>query len=275
MERTATPAWRDGLLGRLDKVTRLAEVGIARRGPRALLRWKPRSVAAFRLTGELAAEGKSFATIIDVGANVGQFSRAALETWPTAQVIAFEALPSAASELRSNLGKNRNLEVHEVAAGASDGTMEFHPHSYTPSSSLLSVPQETQTRYEWAREEAAIRVPLRRLDSVLGNRSLRRPVLLKLDVQGFELEVLAGAEKLLAQADALLVEASFERFYEGQPLFQELNSALELAGWQLARPLDYRREGSRIAEMDCLYLPNDPRVLNPEPRSRRPTNANT
>ena len=244
------------LFDTLDKATRLIEVACTRGGLRALLVRQPRSLSAFRLTRGLADEGPSFGTVIDVGANVGQFSRAALATWPGADVIAFEALPEAASLLRAHLGAFGNFHLHEVALGASDGTIQFHPHTYSPSSSLLPIAKDAEDRYAWANERPAIEVQLCRLDNALADRALRRPVLLKLDVQGFELEVLAGAETTLRLTDALLIEASFVRFYEGQPLFGEVHATLEKLGWRLIRPLDWRREGGRIVELDCLYRPH-------------------
>ena len=95
---------------------------------------------------------------------------------------------------------------------------------------------------------------VRRLDSLLGERHLNHPTLLKPDVQGYELKVLAGAENLMAHVDAVVLEQALERFYEGQPLFSETNDFLESRRWRLARPLDWRRENGRVVEMDCLYL---------------------
>jgi FkbM family methyltransferase len=241
------------LLDTLDKVTRLIEVAGTPGGLRALLLRRPRSLSAFRLTRGIANEGLSFGTVIDVGANIGQFSRAALATWPGADVIAFEALPEAASLLRGYLGAFGNFELHEVALGRADGAIQFHPHTYSPSSSLLPIAKEAQDRYSWADERPAIEVQLCRLDGLLAGRPLRRPVLAKLDVQGYELEVLAGAEETLRRTDALLIEASFLRFYEGQPLFGEIHATLEKGGWELIRPLDWRREGGGMVEVDCLY----------------------
>ena len=239
----------------LDKVTRLLEVAVTPGGLGALRRWRPFSVAAFRLVHGLASEGMTFATVIDVGANVGKFSRAALGMWPDATVLAFEALPAAAVALRATPQLAGRVEVHDVALGATDGTITFYPHEYSLSSSPLPVAAEMQRRYSWAKESPAIEVTLRRLDSVLAERILVGPVLLKLDVQGFELEVLAGAEDTLRHVTAVVIEQSFDSVYEGQPLFPESHRVLAEAGWRLVRPVDWRREEGRIAEVDCLYVP--------------------
>lgn len=242
------------VLHALDRATALTHVVAAPGGLRAMRRVRPLSLAAFRLVEGLAAEGLAFATVIDVGANAGQFSRAALGRWPDASVIAFEPLPDAADTLRRALAAFPSAEVHANAVGEEDGVVTFHPHTYTLSSSALPMREEVRGRYSWAEERPPIEVALRRLDSVLADRLLARPTLLKLDVQGYELKALRGAGAVLGRIDAIVLEQSFERFYEGQPLFSETNQFLESAGWHLARPLDWRREDGRVVEIDCLYL---------------------
>lgn len=238
----------------VERATALAQLAASPGGIHAMRQVRPFSIAAFRLVEGIAAEGISFSTVIDVGANRGQFSRAALARWPEAAVLAFEPLPEVAHQLRNALAGFPLAEVHVVALGDEDGTVSFHPHTYTLSSSALPVVPEARGQYSWAEERPAVEVALCRLDSVLGSRHLVGPVLLKLDVQGYELKVLGGAVAVLARVDALVIEQSFERFYEGQPLFSEANRFLEALGWHLARPLDWRLEKGRIVEIDCLYL---------------------
>lgn len=231
----------------------LAGVAASPGGLRSMRRVRPFSIAAFRLVEAIGAEVPAFATVVDVGANAGQFSAAALARWPGADVVAFEPLPRAAALLRVALARFPRAEVHQVALGASAGTVALHPHRYSPSSSVLPVAPDVRGRYAWTEEEPALDVPLCRLDEVLAGRELAGPVLLKLDVQGYELEVLAGATEVLGQVDRLVLELAFERFYEGQPLFSEANRWLEVRGWHLARPLDWRQEQGRVVEIDCLY----------------------
>lgn len=238
----------------LDRAVALVNVAAAPGGLRAMCRVRPFSIAAFRLVEGLATEGLAFATVVDVGANVGQFSRAALARWPDTSVIAFEPLPEAADTLRRSLAGFPAVEVHPTAVGDEDAAVTFHPHTYTLSSSALPVLDAARERYRWAEERPSIEVAVCRLDSVLGDRRLSRPTLLKLDVQGYELKVLAGAGAVLHQLDAIVLEQSFERFYEGQPLFTETNRFLESNGWYLARPLGWNRKDGRVVEVDCLYL---------------------
>lgn len=227
---------------------RFAGVAAAPGGLRAMLIRRPFSLSAHRLVEGLQRAGLHFGTVLDVGANIGQFTAAAAGTWPQARILAFEPLPQAADALRRRAG----VEVHQVALGDRDGSTVFYPHAYSLSSSTLPVLADLRIR-PWAEEEAAIDVPMCRLDTVLAGRRLRGPVLLKLDVQGLEPAVLAGAPETLQQVDAMVVEVAFEPSYEGQALFPDVHRGLDDAGWRRVQPLDWRLEGGRIVEADFLY----------------------
>ena len=236
------------LADRIDRCARLASVAWASGGLRAMVCMRPFSVSAFRLVRGLRLAGLDFATVLDVGANIGQFTAAAQTAWPRSSFLAFEPLPAGAEALRKRAG----VEVHQVAIGDRDGTITFHPHPYSLSSSALPVARGLQDR-PWAEEDEPIEVPIRRLDTVLAGRQLPGPVLLKLDVQGLELAVLAGAPGTMRRVDALLLEVAFDRSYDGQPLFPEVQRTLDDAGWTRVHPLDWRQEGGRIVEADFLY----------------------
>ncbi|MDQ4091245.1 MAG: FkbM family methyltransferase [Actinomycetota bacterium] len=213
-----------------------------------MLRRRPFSLSAFRLVEGLQRAGLGFRTVLDVGANIGQFAAAAAGSWPEARILAFEPLPAAAEALRRRAG----VEVYQIAVGDRDGSTVFYPHAYSLSSSALPVLDDLRTR-AWAKETAAIEVPMCRLDTVLAGERLEGPVLLKLDVQGLEPAVLAGAPETLRRVDAMVVEVAFEPSYEDQALFADVHGALVAAGWTKVQPLDWRLEGGRIVEADFLY----------------------
>ena len=241
------------------------DVALSPGGIRAFLTWRPFSLSAFRLVRGLVDEGLQFATVIDVGANVGQFSRAAVSFWPDAQVLAFEPLPACAEQLQQALGATGRVQVQAVAIGRLDGTTAFHPHEYTLSSSVLPVTAAASEQFGWAKEKPPIDVPVRRLDTLLAGRKLARPTLLKVDVQGFELEVLRGAPRTLDSVDALVLEVAFQRSYEDQAVFTDVYEHLAEKGWRLIRPLDARREHRRMVELDCLFRRAVPGYPRPAP----------
>lgn len=214
---------------------------------RAIRTWRPFSVTSYRITRALARQGFTFRTVVDGGANAGQFARAAAETWRDARVISFEPLPDVAGVLRRNLGGlGARVRVEQAALGATTGVLPFYRAAYTLGSSALPPGDGASTRIE---------VPVVRLDDALAEEALARPVLLKLDLQGYEIEALRGGSATLARVDAVLIEVAFRSNYEGEPLFRDVLRFMEEAGFRFVRPLDVLDEGDQITYMDALFVP--------------------
>ncbi|MCB1016503.1 MAG: FkbM family methyltransferase [Acidimicrobiales bacterium] len=242
---------------RIDQAAKLADVLLTPGGVAAARAGRPFSLSAFRLVSQVRRRFGAPATVVDVGANKGQFSRAAATAFPGCRLVAFEPLEAVAAEWRANLADVPGAEIHVCALGGEDGTVAFHPHEYSLSSSVLPLVAGAGAEGGGgAGELAPVEVPVRRLDDVLADEELRGPVLAKLDVQGYELEVLRGAAGTLRRVDALVVELAFEQHYEGQPLFTDLLGALAESGFALDVPIDVRRdETGTVVEMDGLFLP--------------------
>lgn len=179
---------------------------------------------AIRLTGAN--------TLLDAGANKGQFSLAFRHMRRDARIIAFEPLPEAASTYRQLFGNDPYVELVEVALGAVDGSSRFHVADRADSSSLLA-PGDGQARAFGVHPTATIDVRVRRLDECVDVATLERPVLLKVDVQGGELGVFEGCAAGAA-LDFIYVELSFVELYERQPLFDEVYEYLVNRGYALA-----------------------------------------
>src|SRR5690606_37714243 len=87
-----------------------------------------------------------------------------------------------------------------------------------------------------------LEVPVCRLDNALQQILLRPPILLKLDLQGFEIEALRGASEALAKMDYVVIETSFVPLYPGEPDFLELIDHMRGAGFSFLRPVDMLRD---------------------------------
>jgi FkbM family methyltransferase len=171
--------------------------------------------------------------VIDAGANRGQFTLYALARFPSADIIAFEPLPNAREHMvRLFQGEDR-VEVAPFALGETEGEVDIHLSARDDSSSLLPIGGRQVSIFPGTEEVGTIRASLRTLDDVLADREIARPALLKVDVQGFELPVLRGAEQTLRSLDQILIEASFVELYEGQALFPEVSHHLEDHGFHL------------------------------------------
>lgn len=236
-------------MSRLRQLVGLADVLLQPGGAHAFLKWKPFSITSFRMLRILRKKGLEFSTIIDGGANKGQFARAATEVYPEADIISFEPLPDVARRLRENLKDRSQVTVHELALGARDDTIQFFRQAYTLASSALRPASEAE-----AGDVLSIDVRAARLDTVLDGITLRRPSLLKLDLQGYELEALHGAPRTLQTIDYVLMEMSFSEGYEGEPGFVEVLDFMRDAGFIFIGPIDALIQADgEVIQMDGLF----------------------
>jgi FkbM family methyltransferase len=192
-------------------------------------------------------------TVIDAGANIGQFTRAAVETFSDVRIIAFEPLPDVADTLRENLKDAPRVEVRTEALGSTDGTIVFRRNAYTPASSVLRLRADGAEAFDLAEGEE-LEVRIARLDTALEGEELEPPVLLKLDLQGYELEALRGATGMLQHTQHVLLEIGLQPTYEEEPTFEEVYAALTSAGFRFVSPVSFLRDGGgRISQMDALF----------------------
>ncbi|MDF2898329.1 MAG: methyltransferase FkbM family [Rhodococcus erythropolis] len=171
-------------------------------------------------------------TLIDAGANKGQFSLAFRRLRPDARIIAFEPLPEAADTFTTVFTDDNLTELLPYALAGSDGSARFHVADRSDSSSLLK-PGERQALAFGVHQASIIDVPLKRLDHCLDLSSLEHPIVLKVDVQGGELGVFEGCGPL-EDIDFIYVELSFVELYDGQPLFEEVHDYLVGRGFAIA-----------------------------------------
>lgn len=223
-------------------------------GWRALWGARPRSITSWIIANRLKTLGADFGTILDAGANVGQFARAVHLCFPQARILSFEPLADVADQLAANLADVPHHTIFRVALGSYDGETQFFRHSYDQSSSVLPMLHKTGGLMEGQREIEELRVPITRLDTVLASEELRPGVLLKLDLQGNELAALDGAEQTLAKCSHILLETVFEQEYANEPLFEDIAAHLRGRGFTFERPLNFvaNRAGT-IVQMDALF----------------------
>jgi FkbM family methyltransferase len=200
---------------------------------------------------EAALRGINPATVIDAGANKGQFAWFASKLWPSVPIHAFEPLTGPRKKLRAVMGPR--AVIHPLALGDADAELEFHLASRLDSSSLLAV-GEKQSRIFGVTPTVSEIVSVRRLDSMLSASDLQAPTLLKIDVQGYEFEVLRGMGALAASIAWVYVEVSFVELYQRQRLFPDVDQLLKDLGYDLLGLHNaHRTPNGALVQADALY----------------------
>ena len=223
---------------------------------RALLSWPKFSLTSYRMLADLRRQGIAPASIIDVGANTGQFAVTARFLYPDAEIIAFEPNEGAFQELKRHLGRMRGVELRRMALGDTVGTLEFRLNADNRSSSILPIGKAHLDAFPDAREVGVERVPVSTLDQELETLQLAEPCLLKLDVQGYESSVLEGARKTLKRVQFVVLETSFSPLYEGERPFTEMLVMMSEMGFEFLRPIGYlsHPKSGEILQMDALFM---------------------
>ena len=172
-------------------------------------------------------------TIIDIGANRGQFSLVARHCFKDAQIFAFEPLPQPFKVLQNIFAHDHMITLYQMAIGSASISQQMHISQRDDSSSLLPITELQNKAFPGTKEKAIINVDVKPLDSILNKKGVKYPALLKIDVQGYELEVLKGCKNILSLLTYVYVECSYQELYQGQPLANEIISFLNKQGFDL------------------------------------------
>lgn len=196
--------------------------------------------------------------ILDVGANTGQFASHVFGLGYAGRVVSFEPQSSAHATL---LAKSRGNPRWEVAPrcclGDHEGEVEIHLSRNSISSSVLPIADAHTAISPEAGYVGVEQVPLHRLDPLVRDAlDASRAALLKIDVQGYERQVLDGAPETLARVRGLQVEMSLRPVYEGQMLFLPMLGWLEQLGFEAARftPAFIDPATGRWLQVDGLFF---------------------
>lgn len=238
----------------LEKIFRILKVLSYKGSLRQILSSKTFSISSFELVKTLHQYENDISVIIDAGANIGQFAIAASFRFPNSTIYSFEPVPDTFQNLVVNTSKASNIECNNFALGQTNGTVEFYQNNYSHVSSALKIDQSNENINYDKGVKNVLNIPVKRLDSILSEANMKGKTLLKLDVQGYEKNVIEGSSAILQFVDIILLEISFVSLYENQPLFTELNEFLRTNGYEFVAPLSFHKgKANRIIEMDALY----------------------
>jgi FkbM family methyltransferase len=197
----------------------------------------------------LAALGFAPKVIYDVGAFYGYWTKAAKKVFPNAQYLLFEANAENAPKL------NESGERYFIAALTGDERAD--KTFYLPKNAVgtgASLYREQSEHYA-GDNLRAVTVTTRRLDALVAEHRLPAPDLIKLDVQGAELDVLAGAAGTLTHTSALIAEVSLLAHNEAAPLMAEVVEGIDRLGFKCADICDVlKAPGGGVMQLDMLFV---------------------
>lgn len=196
-------------------------------------------------------------TIIDIGANNGEFAEYLSSYFDATRTIVIEPLPGCVAQIRQRDKAIRNLTIFECAVSDHEGQATLFENAYAPASSLLPVSSISAEEFpQTAGQQKAVEVVVRRLDDLIAPACVEGVTLIKIDVQGLEDRVLRGGERTFRAAKFVLIEMSFVPMYDRQPLFEEVHELLAAIGFRfggIKNQVNSPRTGQPLF-MHCLYV---------------------
>jgi len=198
--------------------------------------------------------GLQLKTVVDIGANRGQFALCVRRLYPRAEIYSFEPLQKAADRWLKNFRRDPRAHLHVKAVANRSGYAQIHVTRWDVSSSLLPVGPEQRRSFPFSEEVERATIETARLADCLEDAAVVAPALLKLDVQGFELDALQGCVDLLPAFEFVYVEASFIELYVGQALASDVIALLQQQGFRLFSVANLvRGKSCRPIQADFLF----------------------
>lgn len=195
--------------------------------------------------------------IFDVGANDGETADELLRAIPNATLIAFEPFEQSYNILKQRFAVNPKVRVEKLALGKSPGVKHLNVYSENRMNSLLQPDDEPSNLMKAKLAESSVaEIYVETLDNFCLKNGVVKIDILKVDTQGFDLNVLNGARELLAahRIATILLEINFVPMYKNQPSFAEIHQFLSDFGYKLVNLYNHARHNDSIAWCDACYV---------------------
>ena len=196
--------------------------------------------------------------VIDVGANRGQYGRRLRRGGYDGHIVSFEPVRETFAKLQAEAANDPRWTVHPYALGAEEGTTSINVVPGTMSS-VLTPTAFGAARYAQLRDPATEEIEIRRLDGILDD--VLAPVpdprpFLKLDTQGYDLEVFRGLGERARELVGLQSEVGVMQIYEGTAPMPEAIAVYEAAGFGITalHPVSRQSRTGRVVEFDCVMV---------------------
>lgn len=197
--------------------------------------------------------------VLDIGAHHGWFFHCWQDWCPAANVIAFEPFAESFKAMNALYGADSRVKLIRAGVGSVAGNMGLNVLNESKVSNSFLRPA-AQAWYDIAYKHGEVfreLVSVTTIDQVFEQESLDSVYLMKVDVQGYEIEVLRGAERSLPKIDHIFVESGIQRLYEGAPRFNDVFEYLTARDFHLMSMRSWHRGNQVLVETDMLFRRND------------------
>jgi FkbM family methyltransferase len=197
-------------------------------------------------------------SVIDVGANQGQFAQYITKFFPKAHLFCFEPLPKPFRELQAWADRHKQVIAFNLALGDHAGTVDMYYHlDFSPGSSFLTTTEMAESVYPFINRKAIVPVTMSTLDQTLSMmaKDMPREILIKLDVQGYEDRVIRGGQEVFTKAKAAILEVNVDSLYDQQADFKDLLLMLSALNYRYVGNIEqnYGAEG-HVIYFDAVFI---------------------
>jgi FkbM family methyltransferase len=195
--------------------------------------------------------------VLDVGASVGKYAEILREIGYKEDIISFEPIKKSHQILEKKTQQDSKWLSYNYALGKKNAEQSIYISSNYDSSSLLKISEIHARVQEKSKIIGEEKVIVKKMDDIFPEISKeKKNIYLKLDTQGFEMNILAGAENSLEQIKVLQIELSIFPLYEGSENYQTIISYLEKKGFMLfgIEPGFYDKKSGRLLQFDGLFI---------------------
>ncbi len=172
------------------------------------------------------------------------------------KIYSIEPLREPFQKLNERFKNDKNFQSFNIAIGAKTEKKNINRNEFNASSSLLSLSNEHKLNFPTAVMEFPEEIAVSSFNDALDVSSIPRPYLVKIDVQGYEKQVIEGSYDLLRNAECLIVEVTFRELYNTQPLFPEIYALILEFGFVYHGALDVLRSpiDGLVLQEDAIFL---------------------
>ena len=240
----------------MQKIFKLLELFNSSKALIAFFLWPKFSFSSYLIINRLKKLKISPKTVIDVGSNEGQFAVAAAKIFKNIEIFSFEPDKNVIKKLISNLKFHKQSKIINSSIGDYEGNIKFNINKDTQVSSILELGTERKRMFSHAKVQKKILVPIDTLDNFFKKQAFQYPILLKIDVQGYEDKVIKGAVGVLKKINWIIIEISFTDLYKKEVNFNYINNLMKKNGFKFLKPLNFHTSpnNDQIIEMDALFI---------------------